>query len=247
MSIITTNAAGQTMVTLEPHETLAKDDGQLLIVQRPPRPNIDHLITEDDTPVDNFSSAVQQRLLVEPLYTTWQGGNPPQRFLADENVGLFESVHEKAIVPDVFLSLDVQRAEDWWAKENRSYLIWEMGKPPEIVIEIVSNRVGGVETQKSQRYGRMGIPYYIIFDPSEQLRRGVLRVYERRAGSYVETQKRWFAEVGLGLTLWQGAYEGKEGTWLRWCDERGNVILTGAERTERLATQLRALGVDPEA
>jgi hypothetical protein len=78
VSIITTNAAGQTTVTLEPYETLAKDDGQLLIVERPPRPNIDHLITEDDTPVDNLSSAVQQRLLVEPLYTTWKGGNPPQ-------------------------------------------------------------------------------------------------------------------------------------------------------------------------
>jgi hypothetical protein len=57
VSIITTNAAGQTTVTLEPYETLAKNAGQLLIVERPPHPNIDHLITEDDTPVDTFFSA----------------------------------------------------------------------------------------------------------------------------------------------------------------------------------------------
>ncbi|HKI33319.1 MAG TPA: hypothetical protein VKA46_15810 [Gemmataceae bacterium] len=40
--------------------------------------------------------------------------------------------------------------------------------------------------------------------------------------------------------------------WLRWCDRAGNVIPTGCERAksereraERLAEQLRALGVEP--
>ena len=31
-------------------------------------PQIDHLITADDTPVDNIPAAKQQRLLVESLY-----------------------------------------------------------------------------------------------------------------------------------------------------------------------------------
>jgi hypothetical protein len=31
--------------------------------------DISHLVIEDDTPVDNFQSAQQQRLLVEPLYS----------------------------------------------------------------------------------------------------------------------------------------------------------------------------------
>jgi hypothetical protein len=33
--------------------------------------DISHLVIEDDTPVDNFQSAKQQRLLVEPLYASW--------------------------------------------------------------------------------------------------------------------------------------------------------------------------------
>ena len=87
--------------------------------------------------------------------------------------------------------------------------------------------------------------------------------------------------------LWQGTFEGKEDEWLRWCDQDGNAIPTGAEkaqqarlqteqerqraqqeheraqqeheradraqaqleqerrRTEQLAEQLRALGIDP--
>jgi len=42
--------------------------------------------------------------------------------------------------------------------------------------------------------------------------------------------------------------------WLRWWDSQGNLLLNGDERAElerqksdRLAAQLRALGVEPEA
>ncbi len=33
----------------------------------------------------------------------------------------------------------------------------------------------------------------------------------------------------MGLTLWNGVFENLHGTWLRWCDESGNVIKTGDE------------------
>ncbi len=61
----------------------------------------------------------------------------------------------------------------------------------------------------------------------------------------VEAQ--WFPEVGLGLRLWEGSFEGRPGTWLRWCGRDGQVIPTGAERAERLAAQLRALGIEAAA
>jgi hypothetical protein len=53
-----------------------------------------------------------------------------------------------------------------------------------------------------------------------------------------------FPDVGLGLVLWTGTFEGQQQTWLRRCDKDGRVIPTGAER---LAAQLRALGVEPES
>lgn len=63
----------------------------------------------------------------------------------------------------------------------------------------------------------------------------------------------WLEEIGLGLRLWEGVFESKHDTWLRWCDKEGNVLPTGVERAqraeqraERLAAQLRALGIDPE-
>jgi hypothetical protein len=55
------------------------------------------------------------------------------------------------------------------------------------------------------------------------------------------------------LRLWTGSHEGIEDTWLRWCDERGNVILSGAEasraanlRNEKLAAKLRETGINSD-
>jgi uncharacterized protein YciI len=43
----------------------------------------------------------------------------------------------------------------------------------------------------------------------------------------------WFPEIGLGLSLWKGAYEGVSAEWLRWCYQDGSLVLTGAELAER--------------
>lgn len=224
-------------------------------------PNIDNLITEDDTPVDNLFSAKQQRLLVEPLYSSWAGPGEGRPFLTDSNVGVFYSVREPPLVPDAFLSLDVQAPADLWPKRNRSYFIWEYGKPPDVVVEIVSNLEGAETGRKKRLYGRMGVTYYVIFDPLEQLGQERLQAFELQGGVYVTLEPAWLPIVGLGLRVWHGVYQGIEDDWLRWYDREGNIILTGAERAEqehqraeqerqraeRLAAQLRALGIEPQS
>ncbi|WP_287243290.1 MULTISPECIES: hypothetical protein [unclassified Okeania] len=75
------------------------------------------------------------------------------------------------------------------------------------------------------------------------------------------------SQVGLGLTIWHGIFEGKEYDWLRWCDDSANILLTGDERAEqekqraeqekqraeqekqradRLAEILRERGINPD-
>jgi Uma2 family endonuclease len=218
------------------------------------QPDVSHLVTEDNKPVDNLASEKQMRLLVESLYTGWSGPLDKRPFLAAANVGLFASVHESPIVPDVFLSLDVSVPVNWWDKGKRAYFFWEFGKAPDLVLEIVSNREGGETDRKMAAYARMGIPYYVIYDPQQQVQEDVLRAYAltpRR--EYEEILPDHFVGLDLGLTLWQGAYENKEDTWLRWQDSQGNLISTGAElaaqerqRAERLAEKLRQLGIDPD-
>ena len=81
--------------------------------------DIQHLITEDETPVDNLPSEKQQRLLTEPLYSAWSGPGEGRTFLAAANVGVFAQVRDPAIVPDMFLSLDVEVAEDLLVQERQ--------------------------------------------------------------------------------------------------------------------------------
>ncbi len=208
-----------------------------------PEIDYDQLITEDDEPVDNLFSEKQQRLLVEPLYSSWNSEEP---FIAAANVGVFYSSYQPAIVPDMFLSLDVQADEDLWKKQNRSYFIWKYEKPPDVVIEIVSNKKGGEADKKLKTYARMRVWYYIILDPQQLIQDDMLRIYQLSLGRYVLKQDQFLAEVNLGLTLWDGVFEGLHERWLRWCDSEGQFIPTGEERADRLAAQLRAMGIEPE-
>ena len=39
--------------------------------------------------------------------------------------------------------------------------------------------------------------------------------------------------MNLGLTLWDGEFEGRSDSWLRWCDRDKNILLTGDERADQ--------------
>lgn len=193
-------------------------------------PDISHIITEDDTPVDNIFSEKQQRLLAESLNTCWKPGRP---FVAASNVGIFYAINQPPIVPDMFLSLDVQLADDMWKKRNRSYFVWEFGKPPEVVVEVVSNSKGGETSNKMKLYEHIRVLYYVIFDPQRLIQKEELRVYEFTAKGYIPKIRGELTEIGLSVKLWEGVFEGKNQIWLRWYDSRGNLIPTGAERAEQ--------------
>lgn len=197
------------------------------------RPRVDHLVTEDDTPVDNIYSEKQQRLLPASLYDSWHGPGTGGAFIALANVGLFYGINIPPHVPDVLVSLDVTLPADIWEKGHRSYMLWEYGKPPDVVIEVVSNTIGGEASTKLQSYARIGIPYYVIYDPQQQLSERTLVVYEKQATGYVARSDFFLPGLELGLMLWQGRFEDREDTWLRWCTLDGAMLLTGHERAEQ--------------
>jgi hypothetical protein len=146
--------------------------------------------------------------------------------------------------------------------------VWEYGKRPDVVVEVVSNREGGETTEKLIGYAQIGIPFYVILDPDQWLSNEILQAFELRGTAYQRlAEPIWFPEICLGLRLWPGKFEDLELTWLRWADGTGQPIPTGAERADRerhmaeqerqraeqerqraekLALRLAQLGVDPE-
>ncbi len=214
------------------------------------------LVIEDDTPVDNFQSAKQQRLLVSSLYESWKPGFP---FITDADIGLFYALKSDPIVPDVFVSLNLKSPDSWEEKENRSYFVWEFGKLPEVVIEIVSNKKGNElltkdpgKPCKKNSYVQIRIPYYVVFDPLQQIQEPdqmngeTLKVFVLQGRHYQELPQPWLEDIDLGLTLWEGQFEDHAGKWLRWCDRNGQIYLTGTEKAEKFAQKLRELGINPD-
>jgi hypothetical protein len=130
------------------------------------------------------------------------------------------------------------------------------------LIEIVSNSDGGELGRKMERYAKLHVNHYVIFDPFTYLSTDRLQAFVLIAGVY---EKRPPAEAfstveGLQLRLWEGVYEGQTEVWLRWATENGALIPTGAERADKeaerakilasradvLAARLRELGIDPD-
>lgn len=227
-----------------------------------PEPDISHFVTEDDEPVDNLFSERQQALLADTLCASW---DPGRSFLTMVNVGLFYSLQDSPYVPDFLLSMDVKAPRNVHEKKHRSYLIWEYGKRPDLVVEVVSN-IDRHEERKLLGYAQIGIPYYVIHDPEHHLSDRTLRAFELHGSRYVEMVKPWFADLEIGLTLWDGEYRGIASNWLRWSNRDGALLETGGERADKeseradkeserankerdraalLEAKLRELGVDP--
>lgn len=237
-------------------------------------PNYELLVTEDDKPVDSIYAERQHLLLTSTLIDSWPGptGGGP-RFIATD-VGLFYSVDEPAFAPDVMVAVGVAPPRgDQLLKKYRSYFIWLYGKPPDIIVEVVSNTEGGELTTKLEGYARIGVTYYVVWDPHQWLGEKKLHCFVLQGGSYVPCEP-YFPRLELGVTIWEGSFFETPATYLRWCNRDGQLLLTGAEaaaaarklveaeqqrttreaqraeqekqRADKLAEKLRSLGIDPD-
>jgi Uma2 family endonuclease len=209
-------------------------------------PDLSHIETEDETPVDNVIAERQHRLLVEALYAGW---NTEEPFVAMTNVGLFYGVKLPPLVPDMLLSMGVTpppHLSDYTEKRNRAYFIWEYGKAPDLVIEVVSNFKGEELGEKLTKYASLGIEYYVVYDPLEEYGKPPLRAFVRHARGYTLLDEAVFPEIGLRLGMWYGTYQGIEGEWLRWFTADGELIVN-AEELDDLLTQERALNKRTQA
>lgn len=210
--------------------------------------------------MDSFLAEKQMRLLTEPLYAGWKRARP---FIAAANVGVFMVAKNPALVPDVFVSLDVEVPALTGPERQQSYFVWEFGKVPDVVVEIVSDTEGGELSDKLRAYERMNVPHYVVFDPLHRLGTETLTTFSIDGGVYTQRADARFVTEGLALTLWDGVFEGKRERWLRWADLHGVLFRTPEEsearadaaqaradaanaRAEALMARMRALGIDPD-
>jgi Uma2 family endonuclease len=142
--------------------------------------------------------------------------------------------------PDWFLCLGVDSGQEQ-ADLRWSYLVWQEGVNPFLVIELLSPgteaedlgqtlRIVGKPPTKWQVYEQiLRIPYYGLFDRyTNQFR--LFRLSGTRYQELVITgQGHWFEELNLGLGVWSGIHLNIQGEWLRWYDRSGQWIPTPQE------------------
>ncbi|MHC5932950.1 Uma2 family endonuclease [Nostoc sp.] len=163
--------------------------------------------------------------------------------------------------PDWFAAVGVSRL---YEQQNLrlSYVIWQEGVTPFVVVELLSPGTEKEDLGQTLReinqpptkwevYERiLRVPYYILFDRYTDKLQAFQLVADRYSELDLSTPRVWMPGLELGLGLWPGSYQGIERLWLRWYDASGNWLSTPLEResqrANRLAAQLRELGVNPD-
>ncbi|WP_373529636.1 Uma2 family endonuclease [Nostoc sp.] len=163
--------------------------------------------------------------------------------------------------PDWFAAVGVSRL---YEQQNLrlSYVIWQEGVAPFVVVELLSPGTEKEDLGQTLReinqpptkwevYERiLRVPYYIVFDRYTDKLQAFQLVADRYSELDLSAPRVWMPGLELGLGLWQGSYQQIERLWLRWYDASGNWLPTPVEResqrANRLAAQLRELGVNPD-
>ncbi|HLP92186.1 MAG TPA: Uma2 family endonuclease [Nostocaceae cyanobacterium] len=133
--------------------------------------------------------------------------------------------------PDVFVVVDVPK------KERLCWVVWEEGKPPDVVIELMSESTSKYDkNEKKQIYqNKMRVSEYFWFDPFKP---DDFAGFYLKSGAYEpiqpNNQNLIVSDVlGLGLVRWEGQYRDVNTTWLRWATLEGELLPTEREITEQ--------------
>lgn len=219
-------------------------------------PSSEELPCSDDIPVDNEDQNLLPNVLLFLLNSLW-ANRMDWYFGVDMAVYHTTGVNPRVpVVPDAFLSIGVERKKG--GKSRRSYVVWEEGGVvPMLTLEMVSHQPGGEYEEKMEIYAKLGVLYYIIYNPEfwQRDRHEPFEVYKLVQGKYRLQQGEpcWMPEVGLGIGRCQGVIGNLPQEQLTWFDEKGNRYLTSEERAvaeqqrrEQLEAFLRSQGFDPD-
>jgi Uma2 family endonuclease len=210
-------------------------------------PSSAELIDSDDLPVDNEDQNFIPNVLLFLLEYIW--AERDDWFFAVD-MGIYHTTGANPrvpVVPDGFLSLGVERRKD--NQSRRNYVLWEEEDiPPILTLEVVSFTPGNEYDEKLKIYARLGVKYYVIYNPQFWRRDGhlPLEVYILSGGEYqLQTgEPLWMPEIGLGIGRFRlNERYGRE--VLSWFNAKGDRFLTAAEVAVKAQQYLRSLGIDP--
>jgi Uma2 family endonuclease len=226
-------------------------------------PTSDELPCSDDIPVDNEDQNFVPNILLFLLEYLWKS-REDWFFAVDMGVYHTTGLNPRVpVVPDGFLSLGVERRKGGGSRSG--YVVWEEQEVvPILTLEVVSQTPGGEYEEKLAIYAKLGVTYYVVYNPKFWRRDGhlPLEVYKLANGEYQLQMGEpfWMPEIGLGIGRCVLPSDPLEREVLSWFNQNGDRYLTTDERAdaercraeqeqrqrERLEAFLRSQGFDPD-
>jgi Uma2 family endonuclease len=210
------------------------------------------LPSSENLPVDNEEQTLLPSLLLLLLADLW-AKRMDWFFGVEMAVYHTTGVSSRVpVVPNAFLSLGVARKKG--ADFRSSYTVWEENEViPTLALELVSHLPGEEYGEKLDSYAKLGVLYYVIYNPKywDRDRHQPLEIYKLESGAYRLQigEPFWMPEVGLGIGRYQSEIGGLRREILTWYDEQRNRHLSEVEKEkqqrERLEKFLRSQGYDP--
>jgi Uma2 family endonuclease len=199
------------------------------------------LLDSDDIPVDNEDQNWIPNVLLMLLKNIWM--NRTDWFFGVD-MGVYHPTGKNVrvpVVPDGFLSLGVVGRKN--NKSRRSYVLWEEDNiPPILALEVVSWTPGGEYDDKKDIYAKLGVLYYVIYNPEFWRRDGhqPLEIYKLVDGNYQLQigEPLWMPELGLGIGRCPEIFPGSLEEVLSWFDEKGNRYLRSEEQAIRAKSEI---------
>ena len=206
-------------------------------------PSTLELPCSDDTPVDNEDQNLLPNLLLMLLTHLW-ADRMDWFFAVDMAVYHTTGLNVRVpIVPDAFLSLGVGRLKN--GETRRSYAVWEENEiVPIFALETVSHQPGDEYEKKMAAYAKLGVLYYVIYNPKYWLRdkHQPFEVYKLEEEQYrlQRGEPYWMPEVGLGIGRYETTFGNLPKEILTWYDEQGMRCLSEADQEKARAEQEKA-------
>lgn len=194
-------------------------------------PTEDELPCSDGIPMETHRHVLQFDMLKDPLLFLWKDR---QDFFVGGNMFVYFSLeqikNQDFRGPDFFVALDVPR------RDRKSWVVWQEGKGPDVVIELLSESTAEVDKGEKKRIyeKQLRVPEYFWYHPFTAEWAG----FSLRDGKYEvivpDKEDRLISQqLGLALVRWEGEYQGVQARWLRWATWEGVLLPTPEEAAEQ--------------
>ncbi len=198
-------------------------------------PTEDELPCEDGEPMETHHHVLQLDLLLETLTLYWKDRRD---FFAGGNMFVYFNLDQiknrDFRDPDFFVALNAPH------RARKSWVVWQEGKGPDVVIEFLSESTADNDKGEKKRIYQddLKVTEYYWHDLFADdfagfvLRGGVYEPIEPDERGRLMSER-----LGLALVRWKGEFRGVEGQWLRWETPEGKLLPTGAEMAEQAERQ----------